>query len=240
LGEYLAKAFAAPGVHLVLLARRTDKLESVAQQCRALGASVECVAASVADKKQMNSELLRLDDMYAFDCVIANAGVSYLTLNKPHVEESMYDLLDINVSGVFNTTFPLLDRMRARKCGQIGVMSSLASFLPMPMRLDYHASKVAVRYFAEGLRPLVAADNVGVTTICPGFVRSPMTDETRKSKFAMPFFIDDTAKAAQIMKGNFFLSSNFTHVIRSKSFPALSQMLWSATLEFVYFRTRFI
>lgn len=50
-------------------------------------------------------------------------------------------------------------------------MSSLASFQPMPVRLDYHASKVAVRYFAEGLRALIKADNVGCTAICPGFVR---------------------------------------------------------------------
>lgn len=50
-------------------------------------------------------------------------------------------------------------------------MSSLASFQPMPARLDYHASKVAVRFLAEGLRPLLAADRVGCTAICPGFVR---------------------------------------------------------------------
>jgi short-subunit dehydrogenase len=200
LGESLAIAFAAPGVKLVLLARDERKLINVAQQCRDLGATVECVAASVTDRQKMSHDLLELDDNYSFDCVVANAGVSAGTLDQPNIEDCTDPLFDINVGGVFNTIFPLLDRMRARKCGQIGVMSSMASFTPMPAAPEYHASKACVRYFAEGLRPLLAVDNVGVTAICPGFVRSPMTDSVRKERPNLPFFVDNPAVAAQIMK----------------------------------------
>jgi NADP-dependent 3-hydroxy acid dehydrogenase YdfG len=72
----LALSFAAPGVQLVLLARDEAKLASVAAACRERGSAVELVAASVTDKARMESELLRLDALFQFDCVIANAGVS--------------------------------------------------------------------------------------------------------------------------------------------------------------------
>jgi short-subunit dehydrogenase len=132
--------------------------------------------------------------------VIANAGVSTGTLGESKLEDSTHALFEINVNGVFNTIFPLLARMRERKRGQVGLMSSLASFVPLPVACEYHASKAAVRFFAEGLRPLCAPDNVGVTALCPGFVRTPLTDITRRNNRSLPFFIDNAAIAADIMR----------------------------------------
>ena len=149
LGEALALSFAAPGVRLALIARDASKLATVAEACLAKGAQAEGFAGSVTDKAAMATLLLQLDEQCQFDLVIANAGVSSGTLGLKTIEESTYPLFDTNVNGVFNTIFPLLGRMRARKAGQIGIMASLASFSPLGAALEYHSSKAAVRFFAE-------------------------------------------------------------------------------------------
>lgn len=122
----------------------------------------------MTDSKEMQKQLIELDSKYEFDCVIANAGVSRGTLDSTpsaSIENSIVEMFDINVYGVFNTIFPLMDQMRRRKNGQIVIMSSMASFITIADSCDYNASKVAVRVLGEGLRPLLAKDGVGCTVI---------------------------------------------------------------------------
>ena len=77
-------------------------------------------------------------------------------------------------------------------------MSSLAGFIGMPGAPAYCASKAAVRVWGETLRADLAADGLRVSVICPGFVRSPMTDVNR---FPMPFLMDANRAARIIVAG---------------------------------------
>ncbi len=77
--------------------------------------------------------------------------------------------------------------MKARRAGQIGIMASLAGFRGLPSAPAYCASKAAVRIFGEGLRVEYAPHNVEVNVICPGYIRTPMTDANH---FPMPFLMD--------------------------------------------------
>jgi short-subunit dehydrogenase len=77
-------------------------------------------------------------------------------------------------------------------------MSSLASFRGFAGAPAYCASKAAVRNYGEGLRNAYARDGIGVSVICPGFVRSGMTDE---NDFAMPFLMDAERAARIIRRG---------------------------------------
>ncbi|GIU47819.1 SDR family NAD(P)-dependent oxidoreductase [Shewanella sp. KT0246] len=82
--------------------------------------------------------------------------------------------------------------------GRVGLMSSSATYLPFPRAEAYGASKAAVNYLASSLRLDLKAHNIGVSVICPGFVKTPLTD---KNDFAMPMQISADNAADEIIYG---------------------------------------
>eukprot|EP01098_Paradermamoeba_levis_P016522 TRINITY_DN895_c0_g1_i1.p1 TRINITY_DN895_c0_g1~~TRINITY_DN895_c0_g1_i1.p1 ORF type:complete len:309 (-),score=106.66 TRINITY_DN895_c0_g1_i1:42-968(-) len=199
LGEALALSFAGPGVRLVLTARNSEKLQSVKEKCEKKGSEVRTESVDVTNKNAMQAIIEKADDEKPLDLVIANAGVSSETLGLRNLDESAAPLVDININGVLNTVFPIVQRFRKRRNGQLAIMSSAAGLAPLLSSPIYSATKAFVRYFGEGLRPMLAVDRVGVTVICPGFVRSPMTDAVAKKKVTLPFLVESD-EAAAIMK----------------------------------------
>lgn len=197
LGEGLALHYAKPGIFLALLGRDEDRLEAAAQSCRALGAKVETIAASVTDRDAMDQWIREVDARYPLDLVIANAGISGGTGGSMTGEgvEQARKIFDVNVTGVFNTIEPILPRMIERRAGQIAVVSSLAGFRGWPGAPAYSASKGAVRFYGEALRGSLSASGVKVNVICPGFVRTRMT---AANDFPMPLLMD-REKAAKII-----------------------------------------
>lgn len=180
IGAALALAYAGPGVHLSLSGRNTQRLQDVATSCRAAGAEVVAETVDVADRAAMAAWLGARDDARPLDLVIANAGIDGSGIDEA---ERLYRIFDINVAGVFHTVQPALDRMRARRRGQIAIVSSLAGFRGLPSAVAYSASKAAVRSYGEGLRGRHAEDGVAISVICPGFVESRIT---ATNKFPMP------------------------------------------------------
>ncbi|HXZ86841.1 MAG TPA: SDR family NAD(P)-dependent oxidoreductase, partial [Myxococcota bacterium] len=135
------------------------------------------------------------------DLLIANAGISGGT-GGPVAADGLIEpaaqvraILAANVDGVINSVLPALRRMAARGRGQIALMSSLASFRGLPGTPTYCASKALVRTWAEGLRPDYARLGVEINALCPGYVKSPMTDA---NDFAMPLLLS-TERAARII-----------------------------------------
>eukprot|EP01098_Paradermamoeba_levis_P009605 TRINITY_DN4013_c0_g1_i1.p1 TRINITY_DN4013_c0_g1~~TRINITY_DN4013_c0_g1_i1.p1 ORF type:complete len:304 (-),score=73.73 TRINITY_DN4013_c0_g1_i1:26-937(-) len=185
LGESLALAFAGPGVRLVLTARDNAKLQSVKEKCESKGSKVTVESVDVRDRKALEVLIEKVDNEEPLDLVIANAGVSPETLGLRNLDEYTKPLMEVNVDGVFNTIFPIIPRFRKRKNGQIAIMSSAAGLAPLASSPSYSASKACVRYFGESLRPLMAVDRVGVSVICPGFVRTPLTEKVRGTLFFM-------------------------------------------------------
>jgi short-subunit dehydrogenase len=198
IGEALALAYAGAGVRLVLTGRDAARLAAVEQACGARGAQVTAAAIDVADRAAMAALLAQADDDSPFDLVIANAGISAGTGSGEESAAQLDALTDVNVLGVINTLAPLLERLSARRRGQIGLMSSLAGFHGVAGAPGYGASKAWVRVYGEGLRGALAPHGVGVSVICPGFVRSRMTAPNR---FPMPFLMDAERAAAIIRRG---------------------------------------
>ncbi len=195
LGEALAIAAAAPGTHLWLTGRNASRLDTVAEACREKGADVRAAVLDVTDQPAMNQFVDNADGERPLDLVIANAGISGGTGGGGESDVQAREIFDINLSGVLNTIHPAIDRMRPRRHGQIAVMSSLAALRGFPGAPAYSASKASVKVYAEALRGALAGDGIGVTAICPGFVKSRMT---AVNDFPMPFLMD-TDKAADII-----------------------------------------
>ncbi len=197
IGAALARAYAAPGVNLALTGRHAQRLERVANDCRNVGATVRGRALDVLERERLATWMLEVDAAAPLDLVIANAGVSAGTGGGGEDETQVRRLLEINVGGVVNTVLPAIGLMRPRRRGQIALMASLAAFRGFPGAPAYCASKAAVRVWGEALRGHLQRDGIGVSVICPGYIRTPMTDV---NKFRMPMLMEADA-AARIIHG---------------------------------------
>lgn len=175
IGRALALSYAAPGVRLALAGRDQVRLGAVAAACTAAGARVDHCLLDVTHRELMAAWLTEVDGATPIDLVIANAGVSLQKDPQSSLDEALTrHSVAVNLEGVFNTVFPLLPAMRRRRTGQIALMSSLAGFVGTPPAAAYAASKAAIRVWGESLRPVLRADGVGLSVICPGFVDTPM------------------------------------------------------------------
>ncbi|MCH8112651.1 MAG: SDR family NAD(P)-dependent oxidoreductase [Proteobacteria bacterium] len=198
IGEALALEYAASGIRLALTGRDSARLEAVAGACRAKGAEVVAGLVDVRDAAAMRRWIEAEDDKTPFDLVIANAGVSREGLQNLDQEARLRHVYATNVEGVFNTVIPALDRMRARRRGQVAIMSSLSSFRGMPGRVAYSSGKAAIRAYGEGLRGEVEAEGLEVSVICPGYVRRRLPEQRR---FRKPFLMDAERAAKIIRRG---------------------------------------
>ena len=198
IGADLALTYAAPGRSLALTGRDYGRLEAIAGQCRERGAEVATAMLDVTDGEALADWIAARDQDRPLDLVIANAGISGGTDAASGGEGAgqARRIFAVNLDGVVNTVMPATPLMRKRRRGQIALMSSLAGFRGFPGAPAYCASKAAVKAWGESLRGSLAGDGVAVSVICPGFVRSPMTDV---NPFPMPLLME-TGRAAALIK----------------------------------------
>lgn len=196
LGAALAEEYAGRGVVLGLLGRDAERLEEVRARCVTLGAQVQAGQVDVTDADAMTQWLQDFDAQYPVDLVIANAGISAGTGGTSEMAEVTRKLFATNVDGVFNTVLPLVPAMAKRGKGQVAIISSLAGIRGLPSAPAYSASKAAVRFWGEGLRGQLGKQGIGVSVVCPGYIRTPLTDV---NTFPMPFIMP-ASKAAEIIR----------------------------------------
>lgn len=207
LGSALALHYAAPGVRLALGGRTAERLEATADACRAAGAEVSSRIVDVTESGATRSWTLSEDARRPIDLVIATAGISGETGAVGSEAELATRIYAVNVIGVLNTVEPLLPRMCARKSGQVGIVASLAGFRGFPRAPAYSGSKAALIIHGEAWRAGLAATGVGVSVICPGYIRTPMV---ARHRFSMPFLIEPEVAAREIAAG---LAQNRARII---------------------------
>ena len=186
IGEAMARFYAKRGVQLGLVARRGDFLERLAAELEPRPAVYALdVRDALALKKAANDFIARFG---VPDVVIANAGVSRGTLTDFEDDlKAFQEVFDINVMGMVNTFHAFVAPMKHQRRGTLVGISSVAGFRGIPGGGAYSASKAAAIRYCESLRVELRDDGVSVVTICPGYIRTPMT---AVNKFKMPFLID--------------------------------------------------
>jgi short-subunit dehydrogenase len=200
IGRALALHYAAPGVFLALTGRNSDRLAEVAALCEKKGATIETAILDVTSQQDMTAYGKKLMESGPLDLVIANAGISGGTGGNPDGEPlaQVRKIFDVNLYGVLNTVKAVLPAMLQAGSGQIALMSSLASFSGWPGSPAYSASKGAVRLYGEALRGSLSHTNIQVSVLCPGFIRTPMTDV---NDYTMPFMLSAERSAAIMAAG---------------------------------------
>lgn len=202
IGRALAVALAGPGVSLHLCGRDTVRLEAVAAECRARGASVAAAPRDVADAAAMAAWIGAAGRL---DLVVANAGISAGTgRGEAESPAQARAIFAVNLDGVLNTVLPALERMRGQapgpdgRRGTIAVVASVAAFVPAPGAPSYCASKAAADAWTVGTAHGAAADGIVLASVCPGYVRTAMT---AANGFPMPGLMDAERAAGIILRG---------------------------------------
>lgn len=178
LGRALAHAYAAPGAVLGLIGRDAERLDAVAQTCRAQGAQVDTGLIDVRDGAAMQTWLDQFDDRHPIDLLIANAGAAS-TLASAQDWEGLARtaaIVDTNFYGAVHAALPVIARMRPRKSGQVALISSIAALRGMAISPAYCASKSAIKAYGDSVRPILARDGVRMSVVLPGFVKTAMSD----------------------------------------------------------------
>lgn len=200
IGEALAEYYAANGAaRLFICGRNAERLEKVRASCVALGAEVFAEVLDVADSKAMAEWVARCNDIAPLNLAIANAGTG--TVNE--TDDSIRNTFATNVNGVINTVLPVLQAYRARPAQYaedkaVAVVSSMAGYHGLPTCPAYSASKACVKAWGEALRPVLKREGIRMSVICPGFVRSRITDQ---NTCPMPFFMEAPQAAKIIAEG---------------------------------------
>ncbi|AUT61782.1 SDR family oxidoreductase [Paraburkholderia terrae] len=185
IGEAAVRLLAAQGHHLVIGARRTERLAALAEEVEASGGSVRYQALDVTSAASVSAfAQFALDTFGRIDVIVNNAGVMPLSpLSATKVDE--WDrMIDVNIRGVLHGIAAVLPAMERQGFGQIINISSIGGLSVSPTAAVYCATKFAVRAISDGLRQ--ETDKVRVTVICPGVVESELADSIS----------DDTARAA--------------------------------------------
>ncbi len=198
IGRALAIEYARPGITLFLSGRNAARLDLAAVACRDRDAVVRAQPLDVTDRAASAAWIEACDAQAPLDLVIANAGVSAGTGFGSESAAQAREIFAINVDGVVNTVLPAIPRMQGRGRGQIAIMSSLAAFRGFPGAPAYCASKAAVRVWGEALRGDLRAHGIGVSVICPGFVRTRMS---AKNPYPMPLLMRPERAARIIRRG---------------------------------------
>ena len=192
IGAALARHYGARRATLGLVARREQALHDVG---RSAGATYEAYACDVTQPGPMQAAAEAFSARHGVpDLVIANAGISHGTLTgEPEDAATFADILQVNVLGMVHTFQPFIEPMRARGNGRLAGIASVAGFRGLPGAGGYSASKAAAIRYLEALRVELHGSGVGVSTICPGYVASPMTEH---NPYPMPFLLraDEAAR----------------------------------------------
>jgi short-subunit dehydrogenase len=178
IGAALAQYYAAPGRTLALIGRHEERLQQVAQSCRDRGAVAETGMADVRDRRAIGEWLVAFDGRAPIDLLVANAGILTGSLEDGSIESLDMSIVQIetNFVGALYTALPVLERMLARRRGQIAFTSSLAAFASHPDWPAYCASKAGLLVYAISLRERLRGSGVRINTICPGWVTAPIND----------------------------------------------------------------
>jgi uncharacterized protein len=193
IGAELARVFAEHGHELVLVARRQDRLDALADEIEATGRPRPVVLAADLEQRdavaKIREQLLLLE--LEPDNLVNNAGFGLVGQAAALQRDEQLGMIDLNIRALTELSLTFADSIARRRGGILNV-ASVAAFLPGPGMAVYYASKAFVLSFSEALHRELSSRGVRVTALCPGPVptefqlRSGMQLNSSMDWFSMP------------------------------------------------------
>lgn len=190
-GEALALACARRGDTLFLCGRDAARLGDVVARCRARGAPTYGSVVDVTDRTTTRAWMQNCDAIAPLGRVFSNAGVA----TGEETAENVRRTFDVNVGGNLNVVLEAIELFRRRRGGQIVITASIAGYGPLKSCPAYAATKSCLKTWGLSLRGMLRPEGIKVSVVCPGFVRSRITDQ---NTCPMPFFME-ADKAAEVI-----------------------------------------
>ena len=181
IGEAAARALAAEGYDVALVARRADLLELCAKQVEELGARAFPIVADLADDTQT---LRIVDEAHArlgrIDLLVNNAGYSPGAAIEQFSRQELRHIFDVNLLGALQLIGGVTPIMREQGGGRIVNVGSVAGMIPAPLAIPYAATKVAMHSATDALRLELAPFGIKLSLVIPGFVDTAVFDNARE------------------------------------------------------------
>ena len=195
IGAFLARHAAARGWRVAVSARSADTLAALAAE----HGNIHAYVLDVTDRRATVAVLDRIEsDHGTVDVAVLNAGI-HADMPAAAFDATMAaTVYALNLTGMTNGVGALLPRFLGRGKGHLALMASVAGYRGLPRAAAYCASKAGVIALAESLAAEIGHRGVKVQVICPGFVRTPLTD---RNDFEMPFLMAPEDAARRIFDG---------------------------------------
>ncbi|MBB6180778.1 SDR family oxidoreductase [Pseudorhizobium flavum] len=173
IGAGIARELAGAGATVMLGARRTDRLEELAEEIRSGGGTVAIRRLDVADRADVAAFADAAREKFGrVDVIVNNAGIMPLSPMASMKVEEWDRMVDVNIKGVLHGIAAVLPEMTERGSGHIINIASIGALYVAPTAAVYCATKFAVRAISDGLRQ--ERDDIRVTCIHPGVVESEL------------------------------------------------------------------
>jgi len=175
IGRQMAIAFAEEGARIAALDRQAEALETLATELK--GKPIATATADVTKLEEVRRAVEQLEQQLGgpIDILIASAGIGRATPAVMFSAEDVNAQIEINLIGVVNSIDAVLPSMRMRRSGHLVALSSLASYRGLPHMAGYSASKAGLNALFDSLRVELKSVGIAVTTLCPGWIRTPLT-----------------------------------------------------------------
>ena len=175
IGEATALAFAREGCAVALGARREDRIGELAKQIESDGGRAAAIPVDVTDESQAHAFVQGAQEQLGrLDILINNGGVMLLGPIEGAPTDQWRQMVEVNVLGLLYCSHEALKLMAEQKSGHIVNVSSVAGRFANPGSAVYNATKWGVVGFSEALRKEVAGQNIRVTCVEPGWVKTEL------------------------------------------------------------------
>ena len=175
LGLAIARGLSAAGARVVINGRNRAKLDAAAVELAAAGADATVSAFDVADEAAVGAAIAEIERVAGpIDILVNNAAVNIRKAFDEYTLAEWRMLQDANFDGPFLVTRAVVPGMKARRCGKIVNICSLASDIGRPNIVAYAASKGGLKMMTRALAVELAPHNVQVNGIAPGFFTTEM------------------------------------------------------------------
>jgi NADP-dependent 3-hydroxy acid dehydrogenase YdfG len=176
IGEATALRLASEGHHVVLGARRTDRLQAVVEKIRADGGAASAHRLDVTDRDDVRAVVDRVVEEHGrIDVIVNNAGVMPLSRLDALLVDEWDQMIDVNVRGLLHGIAAVLPHFERQGGGHVVTVASIGAHEVVPTSAVYSATKFAAWAITEGLR-LESDPSIRATTITPGVVESELAE----------------------------------------------------------------
>jgi NADP-dependent 3-hydroxy acid dehydrogenase YdfG len=230
IGEATALLCARSGASVALGARRTDRIEALAERIRAEGGTAEAIAVDVADEAQAAAFVTGARDRLGrLDALVNNAGVMLLGPVEGADPADWRRMIEVNCLGLLYCTHAALPVFRAGGGGHIVNVSSVAGRRASFGAAVYNLTKWGVNGFSEALRQEALHQNTRVTIIEPGFVETELLSHNQE-------FIQDAAEKIKEKMGGEVLRSEdiadaIVHALAAPAHVSINEVLVRPTSQ---------